>query len=85
MKAPEKVYVTIPSRLQGDSPNYVGIAFKNRDHLTTPQIEEYIRKDALLEWLKEQEKNAIDAIAKGLPLNGKLALVARFTAFLNIL
>ena len=51
-KAPDKIYVTIPSRLKGDSPNYVGIAFKNRDHLTTPQIEEYIRKDALLDLLK---------------------------------
>jgi len=53
MKAPDKVYVCIPSRVKSDSADYVGIAFSDRGHLTTPQIEEYIRKDALLEWAKE--------------------------------
>ena len=50
MKAPDKIYVSIPTRLQSDSPKYVGIAWNDKGNLTTPQIEEYIRKDALMEW-----------------------------------
>ena len=54
MKAPDKIYVSIPTRLQSDSPKYVGIAWNDKGNLTTPQIEEYIRKDALMEWAKKQ-------------------------------
>lgn len=50
MTAPEKIYVCIPTRLQRDDPKYVGIAWSDKAYLTTPQIEEYIRKDALMEW-----------------------------------
>ena len=56
MKAPDKIYVSIPTRLQSDSPKYVGIAWNDKSNLTTPQIEEYIRKDALLKWLEEKLK-----------------------------
>lgn len=62
-KAPDKIYVTIPTRRLSDSANYVGIAFSDKSYLTTPQIEEYIRKDALLEWL--EGKMTIEGATEG--------------------
>ena len=63
MKAPDKIYVTIPTRRLSDSANYVGIAFSDKSYLTTPQIEEYIRKDALLEWAKEKQNESLTIVA----------------------
>ena len=58
MTAPEKIYVCIPTRLQRDDPKYVGIAWSDKAYLTTPQIEEYIRKDAVDETIKSAEDHA---------------------------
>lgn len=60
MKAPDKIYVCVPQRLNlstfKEDSKYVGMAYTDRGNLTSPQIEEYIRKDALLEWAKEKAK-----------------------------
>lgn len=58
MKAPDKIYVCIPQRLNlstfKEDSKYVGMAFNDKGNLTSPQIEEYIRKDALVEWLEKK-------------------------------
>lgn len=55
MKATNKIYVPILPRIENSivSEHYVGTAWDNKEHITIPDIEEYIRKDALLEWAKE--------------------------------
>lgn len=58
MTAPEKIYVCIPTRLQRDDHKYVGIAWSDKAYLTTPQIEEYIRKDVVDETIKSAEDHA---------------------------
>ena len=63
MKAPDKIYVSIPNRLQRDYATYVGIAWSDRGNLTTPQIEEYIRKDFLLEWAKQKQLDSLTIVA----------------------
>ena len=52
MKAPNKIYVPILPRTENSriSEHCVGTAWNNKEHITIPDIEEYIRKDALLEW-----------------------------------
>ena len=54
MKAPDKIYVCIPQRLNlstfKEDSKYVGMAYNDKGNLRSPQIEEYIRKDALMEW-----------------------------------
>lgn len=61
-KAPDKIYVCIPQRLNlstfKEDSKYVGMAYNDKGNLRSPQIEEYIRKDALLEWAKEMRKIA---------------------------
>ena len=56
MKAPDKIFVCIPQRLNmpafKEDSKYVGMAYTDRGNLKSRQIEEYIRKDALLEWLE---------------------------------
>ena len=58
MKAPDKIYVCIPQRLNlstfNEDSKYVGMAYTDKGNLTSPQIEEYIRKDALLEWAEKE-------------------------------
>lgn len=60
MKAPDKIFVCIPQRLNmstfKEDSKYVGIAYTDRGSLTSSQIEEYISKDALLEWIKGTKK-----------------------------
>jgi len=60
MKAPDKIYVCIPKRLNlstfKEDTKYVGMAYTDRGNLTSPQIEEYIRKDVLLEWAKGHQE-----------------------------
>jgi len=60
MKAPDKIYVCIPKRLNlstfKEDTKYVGMAYTDRGNITSPQIEEYIRKDALLEWTKDRHE-----------------------------
>jgi hypothetical protein len=55
--ATDKIYVCIPQRLNlstfKENSKYVGLAYNDKGNLRSPQIEEYIRKDALLEWAKE--------------------------------
>ena len=57
-KAPDKIYVCIPQRLNlstfKEDSKYVGMAYNDKGNLRSPQIEEYIRKDALLEWAKKR-------------------------------
>ena len=57
MKPLDKIYVCIPQRLNlstfKEDSKYVGMAYNDKGNLRSPQIEEYIRKDALLEWAKE--------------------------------
>ena len=57
---PDKIFVCIPQRLNlstfKEDSKYVGMAYTDRGNLTSPQVEEYIRKDALLEWLQERKK-----------------------------
>lgn len=57
-KAPDKIYVCIPQRLNlstfKEDSKYVGMAYNDKGNLRSPQIEEYIRKDALLEWLENK-------------------------------
>ena len=69
MKAPDKIYVCIPQRSNASAfiqeSNYVGMAYKNRGNLTTLQIEEYIRKDALLEWASGELMPGNSAEGKG--------------------
>jgi len=66
MKAPDKIYVCIPQRLNmstfKEDTKYVGMAYTDRGNLTSPQIEEYIRKDVLLEWAKKRLKETSEAI-----------------------
>ena len=54
MKAPDKIYVCIPQRLNlstfKEDSKYVGMAYNDKGNLRSPQIEEYIHKDALVEW-----------------------------------
>lgn len=61
MKTPNKIYVCIPQRLNlstfKEDSKYVGMAYNDKGNLKSPQIEEYIRKNALLEWVKEQAKH----------------------------
>lgn len=56
MEAPNKIYVPILPRTENSiiSEHCVGTAWKNKEHITIPDIEEYIRKDALLEWAKAE-------------------------------
>ena len=60
MKAPDKIYVCIPQRLNlstfKEDSKYVGMAYNDKGNLMSPQIEEYIRKDALLEWANGMSK-----------------------------
>lgn len=55
MKAPNKIYVPILPRIEDSiiSEHCVGTAWDNKEHITIPDIEEYIRKDVLLEWIDE--------------------------------
>lgn len=58
MKAPDKIYVCIPQRLNlstfKEDSKYVGMAYNDKGNLRSPQIEEYIRKDALMEWAEKE-------------------------------
>lgn len=55
---PDKIYVCIPRRLNlstfKEDSKYVGMAYTDKGNLTSPQIEEYIRKEALMEWLNNR-------------------------------
>lgn len=62
MKAPDKIYINGYSAFATE-PVKDGI--------------EYIRKDALLEWAEQQEKQALEELENGLPLNGKLSAFRR--------
>lgn len=55
MKSPDKIYLPILPRIENSiiSEHCVGTAWDNKEHITIPDIEEYIRKDAILEWAKE--------------------------------
>ena len=61
MNAPNKIYVPILPRIENSiiSEHCVGTAWDNKEHITIPDIEEYIRKDALLEWVKEEMMKTI--------------------------
>ena len=54
MKAPDKIFVCIPQRLNmptfKEDSKYVGMAYTDRGNLTSPQIEEYVSKKVLLDW-----------------------------------
>lgn len=67
MKAPDKIYVCIPQRLNlstfNEDSKYVGMAYTDKGNLTSPQIEEYIRKGALLEWAKEKQYESLTIVA----------------------
>jgi hypothetical protein len=58
---PDKIYVPILPRIENSiiSEHCVGTAWDNKEHITIPDIEEYIRKDALLEWVKEEMMKTI--------------------------
>lgn len=62
MKAPNKIYLPILPRIENSiiSEHCVGTAWDNKEHITIPNIEEYIRKDALLEWAKEKKKQLFE-------------------------
>ena len=66
MKAPDKIFVCIPQRLNmptfKEDSKYVGMAYTDTGNLKSPQIEEYIRKDALLEWAKERYQQTISNV-----------------------
>ena len=52
---PDKIYVPILPRTEHSiiSEHCIGTAWDNKEHITIPDIEEYIRKDALLAWIDE--------------------------------
>ena len=58
MKAPDKIYLPILPRIEDSiiSEHCVGTAWDSKEHITIPDIEEYIRKDALLEWAKNMRR-----------------------------
>ncbi len=60
MKAPDKVHVCLPQRLNmsafKEDTKYVGMAYTDRGNLKSRQIEEYIRKDAILEWAEDMSE-----------------------------
>ena len=70
MKAPDKIYVCIPQRLNlstfKEDSKYVGMAYNDKGNLRSPQIEEYIRKGALLEWLENKIKISDGGFVNGL-------------------
>ena len=57
MEAPDLIYVCIPQRLNlstfKENSKYVGLAYNDKGNLRSPQIEEYIRKDALNKMLDD--------------------------------
>lgn len=67
MKASDKIYVCIPQRLNlstfNEDSKYVGMAYTDKGNLTSPQIEEYIRKDALVEWAKQKQYESLTIVA----------------------
>ena len=63
IKAPDKIYVSIPTRLRSDSPKYVGIAWSDKGNLTTPQIEEYIRKEVVDECVENCDPTTMKEVS----------------------
>ena len=60
MNAPDKIYLAPnPPMANANRDGFVGLAWNSKDDILEP--EEYIRKDALLEWAKEREKDTYDA------------------------
>lgn len=73
MKTPDKIYVaevTFPDMIDWDGSPI------NTRRIDETDIE-YIRKDALLEWAEEQEKQALEDLEAGLPIDGKLSAFHR--------
>jgi hypothetical protein len=66
MKAPDKIYVCIPQRLNlstfKEDSKYVGMAYNDKGNLRSSQIEEYIRKDALLKWANKKLQESADRL-----------------------
>ena len=60
MKAPNKIYVPILPRIENSiiSEHCVGTAWENKEHITIPDIEEYIRKDVVDETIEIAEDHA---------------------------
>ena len=58
MNIPDKIYVCIPQRLNSstfkEDSKYVGMAYNDKGNLRSPQIEEYIRKETLMELIREE-------------------------------
>ena len=69
MKAPDKIYINKHMLRPG-------MLYPAQKPADTPEFE-YIRKDALLEWAEEQEKQALEDLENGLPLDGKLSAFHR--------
>lgn len=60
MEAPDKIYVTIdrPEERVEYNPELVGVAWLKKDK--SCEHHEYIRKDALMEWLEGKKKHYMD-------------------------
>ena len=60
MNTPDKIYVTIdrPNERIENNPELVGVAWSKKDK--SCEHIEYIRKDALLEWLEGKKKHYLD-------------------------
>lgn len=65
MEAPKKIYVTIdrPQEIIEENPELVGVAWSEKDD--SCEHIEYIRKDALLEWAKNEIIKADMAMETG--------------------
>ena len=64
MIAPDKIYVQ-PEWITGPERNYI------YDTEPTPCAEEYIRKEAILEWAKDKEVDAKFATTDGIYYSGR--------------